>query len=37
MGALLIVLAILAWAWWDGGKEPLRPIEHEIPVPEGVE
>lgn len=35
MGVLL-VLAVLAWAWWDAGREPLRPIERPIPVPEGV-
>ncbi len=37
MGALLVVLVTLLWAWWDGGREPLRPIEQEIPVPEGME
>jgi hypothetical protein len=33
----LAMFAVLAWAWWDGGREPLHPIEQEIPVPEGVE
>lgn len=36
-----LVLAVLAWAWWDGGRKPLRPIEEPIavpanPVPESV-
>ncbi len=32
----LTALALLVWAWLDGGREPLRPIEQPIPVPEGV-
>lgn len=33
---IAMVLAVLLWAWWDGGSEPLRPIAQEIPVPEGA-
>ena len=35
---MLIVLAVLLvlLAWWQGGERPLRTIEEEIPVPEGV-
>jgi hypothetical protein len=36
--ALPIVLALLLLilAWYQGGERPLRPIEEEIPVPEGA-
>jgi hypothetical protein len=34
---VLLVLTVLAWAWWDGGREPLRPIEQPISVPEGMQ
>ena len=39
--ALLVVLVVLALlvlilAWYQGGERPLRPIEEEISVPEGV-
>lgn len=37
MGIVLVLLATLLWAWWDGGREPLRPIEQQIPVPEDIE
>jgi len=37
IGAALLVVIVLAWAWWDGGREPLRSIEQEVPVPEGLE
>jgi len=30
----IIVLAILAWAWIGGGREPLHEITQPIPVPE---
>ena len=30
----LLAVAVLFWAWWDGGEQPLRPIEQDIPVPE---
>lgn len=35
--SVLLLLAVLAWAWWDGGREPLRPIEQAIPVPEDMQ
>lgn len=25
-----IVLVILGWAWWDGGEEPLHPMEQTV-------
>lgn len=31
--AALIVLLVLAYAWIDGGREPVRPIVEPIPVP----
>lgn len=31
-GFLVLVFA----AWFDGGEEPLRTIEQDIPVPDGV-
>jgi len=35
-GVAAIVLLVLAYAWIDGGREPLRPIAQPIPVPEIV-
>jgi hypothetical protein len=34
----LVVLALLMLilAWYQGGERALRPIEQEIPVPEGA-
>ncbi len=29
-----LLLALLAFAWIDGGREPVRPIVQPIPVPE---
>lgn len=31
------LLALLAWAWIDGGREPTRMIEEPIALPEGFE
>ncbi len=31
------VLLILGWAWWDGGEEPLRPMEQTVDLPEGAQ
>ena len=28
------ILALLVWAWVDGGREPLRDIVQPVPVPE---
>ncbi|MFV0645184.1 MAG: hypothetical protein ACK5NN_11905 [Sphingomonadaceae bacterium] len=36
LAILLLVLVILAYAWIDGGEEPLRPIEEKVALPEGV-
>lgn len=33
---LLLVAIILAYAWIDGGREPLRPMSHDIAVPEAA-
>ena len=33
--ALLLLAGVLVVAWYDGGEEPIRPIEQEIRVPEG--
>lgn len=32
-----LVLALLLYAWVDGGKEPIRPISEPVPLPEGVQ
>jgi len=29
------LLAILAWAWWDGGEQSLEPIVQPVNLPEG--
>ncbi len=36
--ALLIVLTLLVLmlAWYQGGEQPVRPIEEAVAVPEGV-
>jgi len=34
MVAALILLVVLIVAWFDGGEEPLRPIEAAVDVPE---
>lgn len=31
-----LVLLVLILAWYQGGERALRPIEEDIPVPEGV-
>lgn len=33
MGAAVLVLAVLAYAWIDGGREPLREIAVPVAVP----
>ena len=33
-GAAAIVLLVLAYAWIDGGREPLRTITEPVAVPE---
>lgn len=30
----LVILAVLGWAWWDGGEEPMHPIAKQIDLPE---
>jgi hypothetical protein len=29
-----VVLVILGWAWWDGGEEPLHPMEQTVNLAE---
>jgi hypothetical protein len=31
---LAILLSVLAWAWWDGGEQPLQPIRQPVELPE---
>lgn len=31
------VLAVLIYAWIDGGEEPLRPIVQQVELPEGAQ
>lgn len=33
-GIAAIVFLLLAYAWIDGGREPLRTISEPVPVPE---
>ena len=35
VGALVVLL--LAYAWFDGGEEPLRPIAQPVEVPEAAQ
>ena len=30
------VVAVVAWAWIDGGREPLRDITQPVPLPEAA-
>jgi hypothetical protein len=32
--AVLILLGLIALAWFDGGEEPLRPIAEPVALPE---
>ena len=34
IGAGAVVLAVAAWAWQDGGREPVHIIVQPVPVPE---
>lgn len=33
---LVILLAVIAWAWIDGGRRPVREIAIPLPVPAAV-
>lgn len=33
-GAVIAFVAVLVWAWIDGGREPVHPITVEIPMPD---
>ena len=32
----IVVIAVLSFAWIDGGREPQRMIEQPVPLPEGA-
>jgi len=34
VGPAAAVLAVLGWAWHDGGREPVHTIVQPVPVPE---
>jgi hypothetical protein len=34
---LLLVVLVLLFAWWDGGREPQRLIEQPVELPENVQ
>lgn len=33
-GAALLAIGVLAFAWIDGGRQPVRTIRQSLPVPE---
>jgi hypothetical protein len=33
-GLAALIVLLLAYAWFDAGREPLRPIVESVPVPE---
>ncbi len=33
---ITVILLLLLLAWYQGGESAVRPIEEDIPVPEGV-
>jgi len=35
-GIITIAVLVLAYAWIDGGREPLRTISEPVPVPVSV-
>lgn len=35
MGTAVMLLALIAFAWIDGGEEPLRPISEPVTLPGG--
>ena len=36
IGLAALLLLLLAYAWYDGGREPLRPIAEPVSLPEGA-
>lgn len=34
--AAVAAMALLVWAWLDGGREPLREIAEPVAVPQGA-
>ena len=37
MSVLLVLVIVFGALWWHGGREPLRPIEQPVPLPEDVQ
>jgi hypothetical protein len=35
-GLIVVILGILAYAWIDGGREPLHEIAVPVPLPESA-
>jgi hypothetical protein len=35
--AAALLVALLVYAWIDGGEQPLRPIVQPVPLPEGIQ
>jgi hypothetical protein len=35
-GLAVGVVLVLAYAWYDGGREPVRAVAASVPVPESV-
>jgi hypothetical protein len=33
----IVIVVVLAYAWKNGGREPLRMIEQSVPLPEGAQ
>jgi hypothetical protein len=33
---IVLMLLVLFLAWYQGGEQPIRLIEEDVPVPEGV-
>jgi hypothetical protein len=31
----MVIVAVIALAWFDGGEQPIRPISQPIAMPEG--
>ena len=36
IGLAALMTLLLVYAWYDGGREPLRPIAEPVPLPEGA-
>ena len=36
IGFAALIAMVLAWAWIDGGREPLRDVTQSVPLPESA-